>query len=331
LVCHTRYMGAVFHPDHKEKKLHRCLMCYTAFESKSPICPTCGIIVTEQSNQTDPKTKGSLAPLILILIIVGVGYIIYYDLGLIQNIIKYEEDTNQLTISIPQRDASKIHEELRIGNSLFSFYEKIRNEYGSSFTSKDDQCKFSAQLALHDLARLSWTSIEEEYEENVGEESPEQAYIQLSKAYNYCEIDQTDSNTEKIEKILDFVSWYVEYEPEIDDSQRAPVETLSLRSGDCDDFTILVSALFEIAEIECAIGSFENEAGEGHAMVLVHLDELEGYRYWRYEDLTSLGLLEGDWIKIEPQAPLDEQADEEWMSQWIIKMAVEVDYKKATS
>ena len=132
-------------------------------------------------------------------------------------------------------------------------------------------------------------------------------------------------------KILDFVAWYVDYEPEIDDSQRAPVETLSLRSGDCDDFTILVSALFEMAEIECAIGYFENDAEEAHSMVLVHLDELVGYRYWRYEDLTSLGLLEGDWIKIEPQAPLDEQADEEWMSQWIIKMAVEVDYEKATS
>lgn len=323
-------MGAVFHPEQDEERQYKCPMCNMVFISKSATCPTCGMIAEKKTS----GKKGSLAPLVLLIIVVVLGYIFYTDMGLDLNGNQSDEDTNPPIIPpiIPsQRDASKIHEELRIGNSLFSYYEIIREEFGSSFTSIDDLCKFSAQLALHDLHRLSWTSIEEEYGETVGEESYEQAYIKLSKAYEYCEIKQSDTDTEKIERILDFVSWYVDYEPEIDDSQRAPVETLSLRSGDCDDFTILVSALFEMAEIESAIGFFENEAEEAHSMVLIHVDELVGYRYWRYENLTSLGLPEGDWIKIEPQAPLDEQADEEWMSQWSLKMAVEVDYEKATS
>ena len=123
----------------------------------------------------------------------------------------------------------------------------------------------------------------------------------------------------------------MEYKAVLHKTACAPVETLNLRSGDCDDFSILVSALFEMGEFECAIGFFENDSEEAHVMVLIHLEELIGFRYWRYEDLTSLGLPEGDWIKIEPQAPLDEQADEDWMSQWTLKMAVEVDYEKATS
>jgi len=40
-------------------------------------------------------------------------------------------------------------------------------------------------------------------------------------------------------------------------------------------------------------------------MVLVHLEDLLGYHYWYYSDLTDKGLKEGRWIIIEPQMTID--------------------------
>ena len=109
------------------------------------------------------------------------------------------------------------------------------------------------------------------------------------------------------------------------------METLSLRSGDCDDFSILTSALFELGEIDCALGFFENNSGEAHLMVLVHLENLGKYGFYKYEDLSMFDLSQGRWIIIEPQATIEYQADEEWIKQWTIQMAVEIDFEKATS
>ena len=225
----------------------------------------------------------------------------------------------------------ELYDELRIGNSLASYYEFIRSEIGTNMKSEKEECTFAVCLALHDLHRLYWRDIEEQFSEDVGGESYDLAWQVLSKAYDHCEINSRDSDVEKIRKILEFVNWFIDYEHEVDDSKRAPVETLSLRTGDCDDFTILVGALFERAGIESSIARFENEDDEGHYMVLVHLDNLGEYRCWYYEDLQKYDLMKGKWIKIEPQRKIEQQHDEEWMSQWNLKMAVEIDYEKATS
>lgn len=326
-------MRAIFHPDQDEKFQYKCPMCNTVFESKNPECPTCETTAIRQVNQLKTKqvsenTGSPIAPLVFITLLVLTGLVIY-DSGIFQNIDSITNNDNQ-PFQPTVRDATKIHDDLRIGNSLFSYYETIRDEYGSDIRTIKEHCQFSAQLALHDLHRLYWKGIEEKYGEDVGGESYLQAYEILLKAYEYREIDDDDSDVDKIEKILDFVTWFIVYEPEIDDSKRAPVETLSLRSGDCDDFSILTSALFELGEIDCAIGFFENDSS-AHVMVLVHLEDLGSYECWYNDDLTHYNLQDGKWITIEPQTTIEYQADEEWMQQWNIEMAVEIDYEKATS
>jgi len=230
-------------------------------------------------------------------------------------------------------EENKMLHTLNIGNSLTSYYDALRYEFGPSGTTKwwnaaEDSCIFAAQLALHDLHELYWIKIEETYGEDVGEESYKEAYEILKKAIEYCEINSMDSDTEKIDKILDFITLYVDYEPDLDDSLRAPVETLSLRSGDCDDFSILAAAMFEKVGIQSAIAFFQLD-DYAHAMILVHMDELDGYQSWGYDNLTKYDLEPGRWTIIDPQLEIELQGDD-LMSEYKIYMAVEVDYEKVS-
>ena len=91
-----------------------------------------------------------------------------------------------------------------------------------------------------------------------------------------------------------------------------------------------MAAMLEAVDIDTGFGFFQSEDA-AHAMVLVHLDELEGYKYWYYEDLTDLNLEPGSWLIIEPQSRIEGQGTEDWFSQWDLYMACEVDYDKAAS
>ena len=59
-------------------------------------------------------------------------------------------------------------------------------------------------------------------------------------------------------------------------------------------------------------------------MVLVHLEDLGDYGCWYFDDLTNYELTEGRWITIEPQATIESQGDE-WMAQWSIFVAEEIE------
>ncbi len=59
-------------------------------------------------------------------------------------------------------------------------------------------------------------------------------------------------------------------------------------------------------------------------MVLVHLDELDGYDCWSLSDLTRYGLDEGKWMVIEPQYPIGNQ-DLEWIGEWNLVVATPLD------
>jgi hypothetical protein len=336
-------MGATFDPDKEDNKNYRCPMCNTFFISNNPECPTCGTIATpqkrhpieKQEKRKEPasskRKRGIILSIFIFITLLAATSIILYDQGLFPEELVPENIEIENIINNPKRDASKIHEDLRIGNSMSSYYEKLRSTYVLRELSEKERCQFAAQLALHDLHKLSFTQIEEKFGEDVGYESYEKASEVLGKAYGYCGVTEDDTDAERIKKILEFVIWYVEYEPEIDDSMRAPVETLHLRSGDCDDFCILTSALFVKSGIDSAIGFFSNQEGAGHAMVLVHLDDLGGYGCAYREDLSGFGLQEGIWIIIEPQSLIEYQDDREWINQWKLRMAIELDFEKATT
>jgi uncharacterized coiled-coil protein SlyX len=213
---------------------------------------------------------------------------------------------------------------MSVGNGLTSYYDTLREWEGPTGGERMDyRIWFATYLAMHDAHRLYMLSAEIEYNQSLGEKSYAQAYDIVTNALRYSGVDADDTKTELIEKVLGFVSSYVQYEHELDDSVRAPVETLSLRSGDCDDYSILVSCMLEIVDVWTAI-CFLEDGTSGHAMVLVHLDELEGYPYVYYDDLTDLGLCEGRWILIEPQTTIDQQYGEH-MTKWNLYLAREPD------
>jgi len=227
-----------------------------------------------------------------------------------------------------------LESEFRIGNSLESYYDTLREGLGPTgarywwFSPEESQwqteVEFAVALAQHDLWRIYWPTYESEYERLTGENSYETAWHKLSAIADYIPISQTDQSTEKIKKILEFLGEHIHYESEINDVFLSPVETLGYKSGDCDDYSILTAALFEFFGIESAIGFFKNEENVYHAMVLVNLEDLGSYGNWYYSDLTSKGLSEGKWIKIEPQSSIEAQQDE-WMHQWTLLVAYELE------
>ena len=327
-------MGAAFHSGHKEEDwdLHKCPMCNTLFfRSKTSICPTCGMEVKNLPVQTPPTTPVQATPnqtvgIILavfgILVATGTIYFVFSDFSFFESGIPAIEE---ILVTPPD-----LKDEFKIGNSLSSFYDKVR-KVNTPFGSNKDRVKFAARLALHDMHQLRFTTVQNEYLALTGEESSDQAFEYLDKAYRYCMINSNDDDTECIKKILKFVTDNVVYELELDDLQRSPIETLSLGSGDCDDFSVLAGALFEGAYIESALGFCKNDDGVAHLMVLVHLPKLKGTTSWGFDDLTARGLEPGRWILLAPQYTLEYQNDEEWMSQWHLVEAVELDFEKAHS
>ena len=144
---------------------------------------------------------------------------------------------------------------LRIGNSLESYYDYLRQELGPTGTENwwrqpdanywQTSVDFAANLALHDIRRINWPAIENDYYNAIGEYSYDTAFMKIHEVLDFIDIRTYDSATIKIRKILAFVNKYIHYEVEVNDVFLAPVETLGFKSGDCDDFSILVAALFD--------------------------------------------------------------------------------------
>ena len=223
---------------------------------------------------------------------------------------------------------------LHIGNLLASFYDDLRTALGPTggawtLTEQEfwaESAEFATNLGMHDQGRVYWSYLDAAYYSIEGEHTCETAERIFEDIMGYIDFLPTDSSLDKMNKILLFVNEIVEYQYDMNDVFHSPLETLTYKSGDCDDFTILVSAMFEEIGIESAVGLFLNEAIEGHAMVLVKLSDLGSYGgYYYYSDLTSLGLEAGDWVIIEPQTTLDNQHTS-WNEQWSLYVASELDF-----
>jgi len=225
-----------------------------------------------------------------------------------------------------------VSEALGIGHLLADYYSVVRDSYTNYWESlgwwvfgggEQDKVDFAANLAKHNLGEIYWPDKEDTYYEFADEYSYTTAIRELNEIYNLMGIQSGDSSVERIEKILSFVNTYVHYESDYNNAFLAPVETLAFKSGDCDDYAILVATLFERAGIDSAIGLFRS-GDISHAMVLVHLDNLRPYGYWSYSDLTGNGLQAGRWIMIEAQRMIERQHDPSWFEQWSIRVAAEV-------
>jgi len=247
----------------------------------------------------------------------------------------------QITYSQLQANYSK-EMSLRIGTTLETYYDYVRAnvmslggeplgeekwyEYPNYYS---DSVSFAANEAAHDAGNLYWPSMEtrSRYYEITGEHAYDTANEIMDKAITYCNITVADSSVEKIDKILRFINSEVTYQSKLLDHMWFPTETLTFKSGDCTSFSILAACMFEKLGIKAAIGFFTYQ-NEGHAMVLVRLNDLESYGYVYHSSLTSYGLLTGRWIVIEPQfSSLSQYSSNLGLVQkWNIVAASEVPY-----
>jgi len=235
-------------------------------------------------------------------------------------------------------------EYIRIGNTLHEYYDNVRRYIGvkagglydfllSEFLSdKNAAARFAAKLAAHDIGLRSkyWRELEDRleakyYRATKGRYSYIDARKKIDKVIEYIGIDEYETDEKKMRKILDFVNVndFVHYEEDFNQVVNFPLETLTLKSGDCDDFSILVAALFKRVGINSAIAFFKSRTGrEGHAMVL--FQSKESLPFYSYNDLTQFDLEWGKWYLIEPQKRFDGQNDLSLVNKWIIESAASV-------
>jgi len=211
---------------------------------------------------------------------------------------------------------------VRLDSLDLDYYITIREDYGGAIFNQD-KVDFCAQLSKHDRAAYYWPVADSTYYDITGYHRYYAAFATQLSVLNLVGVKGTDSAAVEISKILSFIDGNITFQYDMYDRYFAPTETLSSGTGDCDDFSILASSMFEMMGIQSAIAYFQNSYGGAHAMVLVHLPDLGGYGYYYYSDLTSLGLASGKWIIIEPQTLIQNQDDSSWFSQWIIEVAAE--------
>lgn len=222
----------------------------------------------------------------------------------------------------------RISETLRINHLLEDYYDEVRSLKNipprkGREPAYSEQIELMIELARHSLGRIYWPALEERFYKLSGEYSYAIAMRKMDEIFKLIGIEDMDAPVERVEKILRFINDHVRYEDDYDNVFLAPLETLSFRSGDCDDYAILAATLFEKAGVNSAIGIFTNGTID-HAMVLIHLDDLSPYAFHYYQDLTNIGLSPGRWILIEPQATIDRQYDPNWFNQWRLQAVAEV-------
>ncbi len=214
-----------------------------------------------------------------------------------------------------------------IENPLKEYYDNVRRYIGVKFgglyhtllsevlSDKNAAVRFTAKLAAHDIGLKSkyWRVLEDRlegkyYRATKGRYSYIDARKKIDKVIEYIGIEEYETDEKKIRKILNVVKGFVHYENDFNEVAMTPLETLNSRSGDCEDFSILVAALFKRVGINSAIASFKSkDGGPGHAMVLFQSSESVPFYY--YNDLTQFGLERGRWYLIEPQKRFNEQND----------------------
>jgi len=213
---------------------------------------------------------------------------------------------------------------VRLDSTRSDYYQTLREEVCPQNPTIEQGVLFCANLVNHDLAERYWPTFDSYYYAATGDHAYQEASQELDEILDLIGASASNDPVENMAMVLSFVNEQITYSPDLENRYFAPVETLAYGSGDCDDFAALVAALFERLGVESAIAFFANDEGEGHAMNLVRMDDLEDYGYYYYNDLTGQGLDSGRWIIIEPQALIDDQYDPQWLEQWNLKVATEI-------
>jgi transglutaminase-like putative cysteine protease len=224
-----------------------------------------------------------------------------------------------------------------MGKTLADYYGEVRNAQDISQTSG---CVWGTQCEVSFWAAFAQQALGENSLTTSFDQQAEATYYSHTNSYTYADakkqldelvfasygadVQSTDSDAIKVNKILDFIDSHVHYEYDMLETPQAPAETLDYRSGDCKDFSILASAAFADAGITSGIIHMENATGSAaHAMVVIQSSENLPFDY--YSNLTQYGLSAGKWWVIEPQFTFTEQSQNpKWFAGWGITKAAMV-------
>ncbi|OPY31780.1 MAG: hypothetical protein A4E32_01382 [Methanomassiliicoccales archaeon PtaU1.Bin124] len=228
-------------------------------------------------------------------------------------------------------EGTSYYELVRINSLTADYYQSLRENVGPqspqwSIYSDSGQkdVEFCAELAKHDAGKIYWPEWDRPYYEFTNTHAYNDAYNKMFQILTIIGIKPSNSPAIIIEKTLIFINQKISYCPDIINKYFSPIETLSCGTGDCDDYSILFACILEICGIDTAVSFYTNSYNKGHALVLVHLNDIGDHGVYHYDDLTSLGLSAGRWLMIDPQFLINEQNDSSWMEQWKIKVAAEV-------
>jgi predicted transglutaminase-like cysteine proteinase len=226
----------------------------------------------------------------------------------------------QISINNLQNQSNYINL-VKMGSLAHDYYETIRSDKSPWLPTHQEKVNFYSSLSKHDQGRNYWSDLDSEYYSYSNTHRYLEAKNILTAILHLSGADQANNAADRMAAILNFLNTNIQYQYDLKDRPFAPTETLSSGSGDCEDFSILASALFEMEGISSAIATFTNSAGEGHAMVLVQDPTINAKAYYSYSDLTNYGLSSGKWIEIEPQSLLTDQLT--GMDKWNINAAAE--------
>ena len=226
-----------------------------------------------------------------------------------------------------------------MGKTLSDYYGEVMDAQGLGQL----WCLIGSQCETNFWAAFAQQALGEDSLKSAAADSKiEATYHTLTGSYTYvdakkqldelvfasygADVQSSDSDEVKIEKILGFIDAHVHYGYDMRETPQAAAETLEQQSGDCKDFSILASAALADAGIPSAIMRMKNVSGEGsgHAMILIQSNDNLPL-YGSYADLTKYGLSSGRWWIIEPQYTLVQQTENpSWFKQWEIVNAAMV-------
>jgi hypothetical protein len=223
---------------------------------------------------------------------------------------------------------AKYYRDFRSNLTKIGYSQSIDKNWWISSSYIEDGLEYSTKLASHDAGNFYWPFLEDEseYYDSTGEYSHQSSNRVMNEFLSFAKIDGNDTSTEKVDKIMNHISHYIYYENKTMNALWFPVESLSFMSADQINMAILYSAIFEMVEIESAIGFFGNSTGAFHIIVLIQLDDLDGYEYMFYDDLVNLGLSPGRWIIIDPlfESLSEQELNLAWLDQWHIGSVAEL-------
>lgn len=227
-----------------------------------------------------------------------------------KNLDKSMESTQLLEAKLKEAEKKGEWDRLTtIDSPMQEYFELVRKSYAErpwwQDSTYEKQAQLAAQIAANAAGDAFWKKEEAKYSSKTGQNSYVVQADLLDALMNSAGINKSISDGEKLERILELLQ-HIKYENDLNNDFRFPLETLKLKSGDCDDFSIIAAAMLKRLGIKTAIVLVSGTEGV-HSWIAVQGNfELQKYK---------LAGSKEEWMVVEPQFPYTRQSPE-WFSKY---------------